>query len=96
MISWLLGTVVRIHHKRAARYQWYLPYYYYGYTYNEDGRKVNDGGAAAVGAAPARVAAPRTRPPARRSPADTGRFCPPLTFVHSRIGRGGRTLLGLV
>jgi Mrp family chromosome partitioning ATPase len=38
----LLGTVVRIHHKRGSRYQYYSPYYYYGYSYTDDGRKVKD------------------------------------------------------
>jgi Mrp family chromosome partitioning ATPase/capsular polysaccharide biosynthesis protein len=38
----LLGTVVRIHHRRGERYYYYSPYYYYGYSYTEDGRKVKD------------------------------------------------------
>jgi Mrp family chromosome partitioning ATPase/capsular polysaccharide biosynthesis protein len=38
----LLGTVVRMHHKRSERYYYHSPYYYYGYTYTEDGRKVKD------------------------------------------------------
>jgi Mrp family chromosome partitioning ATPase len=38
----LLGSVVRIHHKRSERYYYHSPYYYYGYTYTEDGSKVKD------------------------------------------------------
>jgi Mrp family chromosome partitioning ATPase/capsular polysaccharide biosynthesis protein len=38
----LLGSVVRIHHKRSERYYYHSPYYYYGYSYTEDGRKVKD------------------------------------------------------
>jgi Mrp family chromosome partitioning ATPase/capsular polysaccharide biosynthesis protein len=38
----LLGTVVRVHHKRSERYGYHSPYYYYGYSYKEDGTKVKD------------------------------------------------------
>jgi Mrp family chromosome partitioning ATPase/capsular polysaccharide biosynthesis protein len=38
----LLGTVVRVHHKHSERYSYHSPYYYYGYSYKEDGTKVKD------------------------------------------------------
>ena len=38
----LLGSVVRVHHKRSERYYYNSPYYYYGYSYKEDGTKVKD------------------------------------------------------
>ena len=38
----LLGTVVRVRHKRSERYSYHSPYYYYGYSYKEDGTKVKD------------------------------------------------------
>jgi Mrp family chromosome partitioning ATPase len=37
----LLGTVVRMHHRKSGGYQ-YSPYYYYGYSYKPDGTRVKD------------------------------------------------------